>query len=151
MRILIGPEDPSVDREAVDDDALARLYAPPRPDWWRASMVSTTDGAASGPDGVSGSINDDADGRVFAVMRAHADAVVVGAGTVRIERYGRVTKTDELAAKREREGVRPEAVAVIVSHSGHLPPGLPILADGGPPARSADRAPSRRTYGPPAR
>lgn len=88
MRILIGPDDPSVERDAVDDEALARLYAPPRADWWRASMVSTTDGAGTGPDGLSGSINDEADGRVFAAMRAHADAVVVGAGTVRAEEYG---------------------------------------------------------------
>lgn len=108
MQVLIGPEGLDPARRAdVDDDTLAALYAPPVRPWWRASMVATTDGAASGPDGLSGSINDDADGRVFAAMRAAADAVVVGAGTARAEGYGPA-----------------DVPLVVVSRRGEVPDGL---------------------------
>ncbi|MCH1865964.1 dihydrofolate reductase family protein [Nocardioides sp. CFH 31398] len=121
MRILIGPDDASLDREDVDDDALARLYAPPRPDWWRASMVATTDGAASGPDGLSGSINNAPDGRVFAALRAHADAIVVGAGTVRAEEYG------------------PADVPIVcLTRGAEVPPSLADAPDGTVLLRSMD-------------
>jgi riboflavin biosynthesis pyrimidine reductase len=49
---------------------------------------------------------------------------MAGAGTVRAERYGPVTKNAELAARRERD-----AVAVVVSGSLDLPDDLPLLAD----------------------
>jgi riboflavin biosynthesis pyrimidine reductase len=77
MRVLIGNDAP---RE--------ELYAVPRTPWLRANMVSTLDGAATGSDGRSGSINDPLDREVFATLRGLADAIVVGAGTARAEHYG---------------------------------------------------------------
>ncbi len=50
-------------------------------------MVSTVDGAATGETGKSGSINDAVDRQVFQELRALADAIVVGAGTARVEGY----------------------------------------------------------------
>jgi riboflavin biosynthesis pyrimidine reductase len=50
-------------------------------------MVGTVDGAATGETGRSGSINNAADKRIFDVLRGLADAVLVGAGTARIEGY----------------------------------------------------------------
>lgn len=70
-----------------DARTLAELYRPPDGPWVRASMVATLDGAAAGPDGLSKSISTAADQEVFALMRSYADAIVVGAGTVRAERY----------------------------------------------------------------
>lgn len=78
MRVLVGP----------DTDDLAELYAVPRTPWLRVNMVSTVDGAATGETGTSGSINNAVDHQVFHQLRAMADAIVVGAGTVRAERYG---------------------------------------------------------------
>ncbi|MBC9735285.1 dihydrofolate reductase family protein [Nocardioides marmotae] len=78
MRVLLGPR----------NGDLADLYAVPRRPWLRANMVGTIDGAATGPDGRSGSINNAADHRVFGMLRSLADAVVVGAGTARAEGYG---------------------------------------------------------------
>ena len=49
------------------------------------------DGAATGANQVSGSINGPADFRVFRVLRALADVVLVGAGTARGERTPRWT------------------------------------------------------------
>ena len=54
---------------------------------------------------------------------------MVGAGTVRAERYGRITKSDELRAKREGEGLAPDAMAVIVSASLALDPNTPIFQE----------------------
>src|SRR4051795_10461542 len=83
---------------------LAALYEPPSLPWLRVNMVSTLDGAATGDSGRSGSINNAADKRVFHVLRDQADAIVVGAGTARTERY------------------RAAAVPlVIVSHRGLVP------------------------------
>jgi riboflavin biosynthesis pyrimidine reductase len=71
----------------VKEADLGALYAPPRTPWLRANMVSTLDGAATGQDGRSGSINNSVDKSVFDTLRARADAIVVGAGTARAEGY----------------------------------------------------------------
>jgi riboflavin biosynthesis pyrimidine reductase len=84
VRVLTGPESPG----ALTDRDLERLYAPPALPWLRVNMVSTVDGAATGDSGRSGSINNGADKRVFDTLRRLADAIVVGAGTARIEGYG---------------------------------------------------------------
>lgn len=97
MRVLI-------DSLGASSEDLADLYRPPRLPWLRVNMVSTVDGAANGESGKSGSINNDADKAVFDALRAQADAIVVGAGTARTERY-RVTAVP----------------LVIVSHSGQVP------------------------------
>ena len=56
---------------------------------------------------------------------------MVGAGTVRAERYGAIVKTDELRDKREAEGLEPEPLAVVVSGRLDLPAG-PAAARRGP-------------------
>jgi riboflavin biosynthesis pyrimidine reductase len=84
VRLLVGEGAP----RDLDDDEVAALYRPPAGPWLRANMVSTLDGSATGADGRSGSINNDADHVVFAALRDHADAIVVGAGTARDEGYG---------------------------------------------------------------
>jgi riboflavin biosynthesis pyrimidine reductase len=72
----------------VSDADLRAAYAFPgdRP-WVRANMVSTLDGAMRGADGSSRSISTPADQRVFALARQDADAILVGAGTIRAEDY----------------------------------------------------------------
>lgn len=91
----------------LDDAALRAAYQPARTPWWRLNFVATVDGAAHGSDGVSGSINNAADGRVFALLRDLADVVVVGAGTIRDEGY--------------RPNPKP---LVVVTRSGAVPPTL---------------------------
>jgi riboflavin biosynthesis pyrimidine reductase len=53
----------------------------------------------------------------------------VGAGTVRTERYGRMTKTEELMDKRAGEGLEREPLAVVVSGRLDLPADLPLLQE----------------------
>ena len=98
------------------EPALRALYAPPGSApggrWVRANMVSTLDGAAWGPDASTRSIGSPADLRVLRLLRAVADAVLVGAGTVRAEGYGLLRPGTELA---------------VVSRSGRLPSGRGLL------------------------
>ncbi len=57
--------------------------------WSRANMVSTVDGAVTDAEGLSAGISGEADRKVFHVLRALTDAVVVGARTAQAERYRR--------------------------------------------------------------
>ncbi|WP_206062941.1 dihydrofolate reductase family protein [Nocardioides piscis] len=91
----------------LDDGALAEVYAPPSEPWLRVNFVSTLDGAAQGGDGLSKSINNPADKRVFHLLRRRADVLVVGAGTVRAEAYE-----------------PPTLPLVVVSRSGDVPPSV---------------------------
>jgi riboflavin biosynthesis pyrimidine reductase len=86
-------------RELSDAD-LDRLYAASTTPWLRVNMISTVDGAATGPDGKSGSVNNAADKRVFATLRRLCDCVVVGAGTARAEGYRDVSKPLVLVSRR---------------------------------------------------
>ncbi len=65
---------------------LPRLYAYPDGHWLRANMVATADGAAS-LNGVTQGISSDTDRRVFALLRTLCDVILVGASTVREEKY----------------------------------------------------------------
>ena len=84
---------------ALDDAALAALYsypdlAAPPACWLRANMVASLDGAAT-VDGRSGGLSSEADQQVFAMLRAHADVILVGAGTARAEGYAPVRPESE--------------------------------------------------------
>ncbi|MBM7819765.1 riboflavin biosynthesis pyrimidine reductase [Cellulosimicrobium cellulans] len=85
----------------------------------RANMVASVDGAAWGPDHRSGSINDDADWRVFRVLRALADVVLVGAGTGRAEGY---TALDRPRGLRHLHDAPLELA--IVTRTGRVPEAL---------------------------
>jgi 5-amino-6-(5-phosphoribosylamino)uracil reductase len=92
------------------------------------NMVETLDGRVA-IDGRSGPIGNEADRELFHGLRTQADAVMAGAGTVRVERYGRMTKTDELRARRVSDGLEPDPLAVVVSARLNLPADLPLLQD----------------------
>jgi len=121
--------DPAV--TTVDEAASGLRFgerAPAARPFLAVNMVSSADGKATLA-GRTAPMSAPTDRELFHHLRTQADGILVGAGTVRIERYGRVTKTDELQAKRDREGVRPEALAVIVTRTGALPDDLPLLVE----------------------
>lgn len=113
---------------------LAARYAYPdsasgpgaRP-WLRANMVSSLDGAAQ-HDGRSQALSSPADLRVFGVLRALADAVVVGAETVRQEGYRPARAPAGFAAAREAAGQGPAAAVAVVSAGLDLDLSLPLFA-----------------------
>ena len=107
--------------------ALGDLAPDARP-YLVLNMAATADGRVA-IGGRSGPVAGSADRELFHHLRTQADAVMVGAGTARVERYRRIVKTGELRAKREREGLQRDPLAVVVSGSLDLPPDLPLLQD----------------------
>jgi riboflavin-specific deaminase-like protein len=121
-----GPLDPA---EAISGLDWADLAPAERP-YMALNMVSTADGKAA-VEGRTRAISSETDRAIFHNLRTQADAVMAGAGTVRTEGYGPIVKNDELRAKREREGLDPNPLAVIVSGGLHLPVEVPLLQDPG--------------------
>ena len=112
-----GDDGPSA---GLSDDDVRDAY--PWPDlaserrWVRAMMVTTLDGAAAGPDGLSGSISSSVDKAVFHAVRRLAGAVLVGAGTVRAEGYGPLRAAEADAEVRAAAGL-----------AAHLGPGGSVV------------------------
>lgn len=105
----------------LEDGDLARAYAlPPQGDWrgssWvRVNFVMSLDGAIVGSEGLSKSLGTDADRRVFRLARSLADALLVGAQTIRAEDYS------------------PSRLPIaIVTRSLALDPSLRMFAERGP-------------------
>ena len=97
--------------ESIDVYDSAR---PPHGRWLRANFVASLDGRIVDRDGRSAGLGGEGDRQMFRALRAHADAILVGAGTVRAERYGPHRVAQELAPRRVRDGrARPAAVAVV--------------------------------------
>jgi riboflavin-specific deaminase-like protein len=103
------------------------------------NMVSTLDGRAS-IGGRSGPIGNRADRELFHALRANVDAVMAGAGTVRVERYGRIIPNGATRERRLKRGLEREPLACIVSARLSLPDDLPLLNE--PAARVAIITPS---------
>jgi riboflavin-specific deaminase-like protein len=113
--------------EAVAGLDLGDLAPAERP-YVVANMVASADGKASFQ-GRSGKLGTEVDREVFHRLRTQADAVLVGSGTIRAERYGRLVRDPELRAAREREGLRPDPLACLVSRSLDLPVDAGIFQD----------------------
>jgi 5-amino-6-(5-phosphoribosylamino)uracil reductase len=126
----LHPDPGEVTPEEVTSGLHFGDLAPPDRPYLVLNMVETLDGRIA-IDGRSGSIGNQADREIFHGLRTQADAVMAGAGTVRSERYGRITKNDELRARREREGLAPDPLAIVVSGRLNLPADLPLLQDPG--------------------
>jgi riboflavin-specific deaminase-like protein len=92
------------------------------------NMVSTLDGKATIEWRTKG-LSTELDRRLFHQLRTQVDAVMVGAGTARTERYGRLAKSEELREKRVSEGLAPEPLAIVASARLNLPADLPLLQE----------------------
>ena len=129
MDMILGP---SVG--ALSDEQVVAAYPwPSGRRWVRAMMVTTLDGSAAGPDGLSGSISGAADQAVFAAVRRYADAVLIGAGTLRAERYKPMRAKEDDAEARRAQGQAPAPRLVIVSGSLELPWGEPVFTESATP------------------
>ncbi|GAB2802097.1 pyrimidine reductase family protein [Actinoallomurus bryophytorum] len=127
MHAIFGPHHEGT---PVTDDEVADAYPwPGSGPWVRAMMVTTLDGAATGPGGVSGSISSEADQAVFAATRRFADVVLIGSGTLRAEKYGPMRAKEADAVRRSEAGQRPAPVLAVVSGSLDLPWRLPVWAE----------------------
>ena len=100
--------------------------APPGRPYLIINMVSALDGKATIEWRTKG-LSTDLDRELFHRLRTQVDAVMVGAGTVRAERYGRMIKSDELRAARIDERLEADPLAVVVTARLDLPADLPLL------------------------
>ena len=138
MRLLYNRSDPTATGE-ISDDHLVELYRHPLPKASagavvRTNFISSLDGSVQGPNGRSGSINTPSDHHVFALHRALADVILVGAGTVRNEGYRAVDLAPWQRDIRAAEGLSPYPALAVVSASLDLDPRIatPHSGPGGP-------------------
>jgi riboflavin biosynthesis pyrimidine reductase len=115
----------------LGEASLAALYAYPSHERWiRANMVASLDGAAT-VRGRTGGLSGEADRQVFALLRALADVILVGAGTVRVEGYGPVRPESEGVQWAWLRQGRPAAPPIaVITRRLHLDPDSPLLAGG---------------------
>jgi riboflavin biosynthesis pyrimidine reductase len=119
-------------RSATAPELLAELrpgdHAPPDRPFVLVNMVATVDGRAA-IDGRSGPIGGPADTRLFAELRTLTDAIMVGTGTLRAERYGRLVKAAERRERRAAAGLAADPVAFVLSRRLDLPWDAPLFAE----------------------
>ena len=94
-----------------------------------SNFVLSLDGRATFG-GVSEQLGSQRDTEMLVGLRTRVDAVMIGAGTMRAESYGRVIGDPEKRKRREREGLSPDPLMVIVSGRLHLPWDAPLFTEG---------------------
>jgi riboflavin biosynthesis pyrimidine reductase len=126
---LLPPGEPAAAEEIVADLEREQLWTGrPRRSHLMLNMISSVDGRAS-IGGRSGALSSPADRQLFHALRGAVDAVVVGAGTARSERYGRMIRDAARRRERRDRGLSEEPLACIVSGRLALPADLPLLAE----------------------
>lgn len=93
----------------------------------RLNFVTSLDGSATDESGRSSGLGGAGDKAMFRALRAWADAILVGAGTVRTERYGPHRLTRALADRRAADGRPDPAAIVVVSRSLDLDLTAPLF------------------------
>jgi len=116
------------------DDELAgyRPFEDPPENWpfVAVNMVTTLDGRAS-LNGRTVELGEQSDIKLLLQLRNHFDAVMIGAGTMRAERYGRIINDPAARAAREALGLQADPLAVILSARLDLPFDARLFTDGG--------------------
>ena len=92
------------------------------------NFVSSADGRAAFH-GQSRDLSDPGDRQMFHGLREHVDAILVGTGTLRAERYGRLVRDPERRHRRAASGLSPEPLACVFSRSGDLPTDIPLFSE----------------------
>jgi riboflavin-specific deaminase-like protein len=126
-RLLPEPGETTVAEQLAELDyrSLARGERP----YLALNFATTLDGRAA-ISGRSGPIGSEADTEMLERLRTRFDAVMIGAGTMRVERYGRIVSDPELRAYRESTGLAHDPLAVIVSNRLELPWDAGLFTDG---------------------
>jgi riboflavin biosynthesis pyrimidine reductase len=93
------------------------------------NFASTLDGRAA-IEGRSGQIGSDTDTAMLVGLRLRFDAVMIGAGTMRVEKYGRIISDPAKRERREELGLPGDPLVVLVG-SLDLPWDAPLFTDGG--------------------
>lgn len=115
----------------ADDVDVYDIYRPqdPHTAFLRVNMVATLDGSATDEHGRTGKLGRRGDHEIFRALRALADAIVVGAGTVRVEGYGPHRVAGHLRDRRAADGRALPAPIVVVSRSLDLDFAAPLFSE----------------------
>lgn len=119
MRRLLPNPGPTTLEEQLGGFDPASLAGTERP-YLYTNFAVTVDGHAT-IEGRSGGIGSDADTTLLMGLREGADAVMIGAGTLRAEKYGRLLPGAERRRRRRRRGLPADPLAVVVSNRLELP------------------------------
>lgn len=127
-RLLPDPTETTI-AEQLAQLELKDLAHPDRP-YLLMNFAATVDGRAT-IDGRSGPIGSRTDMEMLQRLRTRVDAVMIGAGTMRAERYGRMVSDPALRAYRERTLLTHDPLAVIVTRGLDLPWDASLFTNGG--------------------
>jgi riboflavin biosynthesis pyrimidine reductase len=118
--------------ELAVEDVYAGLrleeLAPPDRPYVVANMIASVDGRAT-LGGRSGGLGNEADRQIFLDLRTQVDAVMAGAATIGVERYGPLVKSAERRAIRVGRGLEPVPLAVTATRTMELPAQAPLFSD----------------------
>jgi riboflavin biosynthesis pyrimidine reductase len=128
----------------ADDAALAEAYATPRARWVRVNFVASLDGVVA-VEGRSGALGSPGDLRVFRLLRALADVVLVGWGTALVEGYHLVSPDGPVGLLRAELGRPAELPIAVVSRRASLSVGDRLAAAPTILITSEESDPDRRT------
>jgi riboflavin-specific deaminase-like protein len=129
VRRLLPDEAETTVAEQLDTLDLKELAHVDRP-YLILNFATTLDGRAA-ISGKSGAIGSDTDTETLQRLRTRVDAVMIGAGTMRAERYGRIVSDPDFRAYRERTGLTHDPLAVLVSNRLELPWDAGLFTEGG--------------------
>ncbi len=92
------------------------------------NMISSADGAIS-IDGASDGLGGPADFEVFMALRSISDVIIVGAETVRVERYKPPRPSERVQHIRSERGQAPRPTVAVLTASANLDPELPLFSE----------------------
>ena len=109
------------------------------------NFVATVDGRAA-LEGRTQQLGGDDDLELLLELRALADAVLLGTGTLRAEGYAQLVRREERRARRTAAGLDPDPLAVVLTRGFDIPweaglfqaPEQPILVYAGAPGEPPD-------------
>jgi riboflavin biosynthesis pyrimidine reductase len=105
----------------LDDDGLVEAYRPPAGRHLRVNFVTSLDGSVT-VDGRSAGLGSPGDRRIFQLLRALTDVVLVGHGTAAAEGYGPIPADSALGRQRSSIGRPATASIAVVSKRASLDP-----------------------------
>jgi riboflavin-specific deaminase-like protein len=91
------------------------------------NMVASVDGHTERAGRSGGIRGGEGDRELFHALRAHADAILVGTGTLAAERYGAWIRDERRAAMRAAAGLTEEPVGATLTRSGRVPWEIPLF------------------------
>jgi riboflavin-specific deaminase-like protein len=128
---LLSADDPATAAELLAE-VRPQERAPEGRPFVFVNMVSTIDGRAQ-VSGRTRELGDEADLEMLLELRAIADAVLIGTGTLRAEGYARLIGSADRRARREAAGLAADPTAVLLSRTLDLPWEAGLFADAGQP------------------